>query len=137
MFKNYKEFQQSMLDYLHDIHNNYGILPDHYEEFQQDTLKVIEACVQQGYVANIEIWHDANGDVHAEAIGNIYVTLKGYEFINALEDNTSIKIARKAEKRATLSSIIAIIALFISAVTLVVEFLANYEEIKSVFMPLS
>jgi len=137
MFKSYKEFQQSMLDYLYDINNNYGIMPEHYEEFQQDTLKVIEACVLQGYVANIEIWHDANGDVHAEAIGNIYVTLKGYEFINALEDNTSIKIARKAEKRAKLSSFIAIIAMFISAVTLVVEFLANYEEIKSVFIPLS
>ena len=132
MFSNCKEFQQAMHDYLCDITNGYGILPKHYEEFQEDTLKAIEACVEQKYIANVEIWHDADGNIHADAIGNVYVTLKGYEFIALVEDNTSIQIAKKAEQRAKLSNIAAIIALIISAITLVIEFLTNYETLKSV-----
>lgn len=132
MFKNLSEFQQAMFDYLQDINYcNDHIIPDHYEEFQQDMLKVVEACVQQGYIANIEIWHDENGDVHADKLGNLYVTLDGYKFINALENNESLKIATKADKRARLSSFVSIIAIILSAITLAVEFLSNYKEVIS------
>lgn len=129
MFNNYKEFEQAIYDYLCDIIKGYGGFPDYYAEFQQDTMIVIETCVAEEYICGVETWKDANGASHVSHIGNVYLTLKGYQFINEFEDNTPLKISKRAERRAKISTVIAVIALLLSFATVLVEIASNHENI--------
>lgn len=130
MFNNCKEFEQSVYDYLSDLINGSELFPPYYEEFQKDVLIIIETCVKENYISQVEVWHDADGCIHVNSFGNHYVTLKGYQFMKQFEENDVIKIAKRSEKRAKFSTLVSVIAMLISLSALFVQFASNYEKIK-------
>lgn len=129
MFNNYKEFEQSIYDYLCDIIKGYGGFPDYYAEFQQDTMIVIETCVAEEYICGVETWKDANGASHVSYIGNVYLTLKGYQFIKEFEDNTPLKISKRAERRSIISTFVSVVAILLSMTTIIIEIASNHKNI--------
>lgn len=129
MFNNYKEFEQAIYDYLYDIIKGYGGFPNYYAEFQQDTMIVIETCVAEEYICGVETWKDANGASHVSHIGNVYLTLKGYQFIKEFEDNTPLKISKRAERRAIISTFVSVVAILLSMTTIIIEIASNHKNI--------
>lgn len=129
MFNNYKEFEQAIYDYLYDIIKGYVGFPNYYAEFQQDTMIVIETCVAEEYICGVETWKDANGASHVSHIGNVYLTLKGYQFIKEFEDNTPLKISKRAERRAIISTFVSVVSILLSMTTIIIEIASNHKNI--------
>lgn len=96
MFKSLPEFNDAVYDFLRDVINGHGLMPGFYEDcFKTDLMDIIAFCAESKYIYRVEVWRDGNGDVHAQAVGNVHVTPQGLAFIEAHSEATVKKLRRE------------------------------------------
>lgn len=121
MFKNLSEFNNAVYDLLYDVAHGNGFDLLYFEQdYQDDTMDVIEYCANNNFLTNLVIWHDGNGKTRASNKGQVRITHDGLVFMEAHSENTIKKLKRdvfSAKSQSWLSLIVAIISLIVSVIT--------------------
>lgn len=95
---------------------------------EKDFSEILYQCVIDNLIIGYSVCRTADGNPASQCTGTPYVTIKGLNFMDSVNQARALDIAKKAEQNSITAKLKANKSFFISAAALIVSIIANADK---------